>query len=81
MPTIGDVLSSFSPQSKPSLRELCRVMGLPGKPDGIGGPDVERFFREGRVADAADATHVNNIGEAGDSAAVAETAFQHPVRW
>jgi predicted PolB exonuclease-like 3'-5' exonuclease len=48
-----DVLSSFSPQNKPSLRELCRVMGLPGKPDGIGGADVERFCREGRVAEVA----------------------------
>jgi predicted PolB exonuclease-like 3'-5' exonuclease len=40
-----DVLSSFSPQN--------RVMGLPGKPDGIGGADVERFCREGRVAEVA----------------------------
>jgi hypothetical protein len=28
-------------------------MGLPGKPDGIGGADVERFYREGRVAEVA----------------------------
>ena len=46
-----DVLSSFSPQNKPSLHELCRVMGVPGKPDGIGGADVERWCREGRVAE------------------------------
>ena len=26
-----DVLSSFSPQAKSTLHELCRVMGLPGK--------------------------------------------------
>ena len=45
-----DVLSCFSPQNKPSLHELCRVMGLPGKPDGISGADVERFCREVRVA-------------------------------
>src|SRR5271166_5947787 len=49
-----DVLSSFSSQNKPSLHELSRVMGLPGKPDGMGGADVERFCREGRVADVAD---------------------------
>jgi 3'-5' exonuclease len=28
-----DVLSSFSPQGKVTLHELCRVMGLSGKPD------------------------------------------------
>jgi 3'-5' exonuclease len=27
-----DVLSSFNSQNKPSLHELCRVMGLPGSP-------------------------------------------------
>ena len=48
-----DVLSSFSSQNKPSLHELCRVMGLPGKPDGIGGADVERYCREGRIAEVA----------------------------
>jgi predicted PolB exonuclease-like 3'-5' exonuclease len=48
-----DVLSSFSFQNKPSLHELCRVMGLPGKPDGIGGAEVERWCREGRVAEVA----------------------------
>ena len=42
-----DVLSSFSSQNKPSLHELCRVMGFPGKPDGIGGADVEKCCREG----------------------------------
>ena len=48
-----DVLSSFSSQSKSSLQELCRVMGLPGKPDGISGADVERYCGEGRVAEVA----------------------------
>jgi predicted PolB exonuclease-like 3'-5' exonuclease len=48
-----DVLSSFSSQNKASLHELCRVMGLPGKPDGIGGADVERYCREGRIAEVA----------------------------
>jgi 3'-5' exonuclease len=48
-----DVLSCFSSQNKPSLHELCRVLGLPGKPDGVGGADVERFCREGRVAEVA----------------------------
>jgi predicted PolB exonuclease-like 3'-5' exonuclease len=47
------VLSSFSSQNKASLHELCRVMGLPGKPDDMGGPDVERYCREGRIAEVA----------------------------
>ena len=48
-----DVLSSFSSQNKASLHELCRVMGFPGKPDGMGGADVERYCREGRIAEVA----------------------------
>ena len=48
-----DVLSCFSPQNKPSLHDLCRVMGLPGKPEGMDGADVERYCREGRVAEVA----------------------------
>ena len=48
-----DVLSSFSSQNKISLHELCRVMGLPGKPDGIGGADVERYCRDGRLGEVA----------------------------
>ena len=51
--TSCDVLSSFSSPNKPSLHELCRVMGLPGKPDDIGGADVERYCREGRIAEVA----------------------------
>jgi hypothetical protein len=35
---------------KASLHELCRVMGLPGKPESIGGADVESYCREGRIA-------------------------------
>jgi 3'-5' exonuclease len=48
-----DVLSSFSPQNKASLDELCRVMGLLGKPDGIAVADVERCYREGRIAEVS----------------------------
>jgi hypothetical protein len=29
-------------------------MGLPGKPDGIRGADVERYYREGRIREIAD---------------------------
>ena len=48
-----DVLSSFSPQNKASLHELCRVMGLPGKPEGMSGADVEKYYREGRISEIA----------------------------
>jgi predicted PolB exonuclease-like 3'-5' exonuclease len=49
-----DVLSSFAPGAKASLQELCRVMGLPGKPDAINGSEVDRYFREGRIREIAD---------------------------
>jgi predicted PolB exonuclease-like 3'-5' exonuclease len=49
-----DVLSSFNSHKRASLHELCRMMGLPGKPDGIRGEDVERYFREGRIQEIAD---------------------------
>jgi predicted PolB exonuclease-like 3'-5' exonuclease len=49
-----DVLSSFAPGAKAGLHELCRVMGLPGKPDAINGAEVDRYFREGRIREIAD---------------------------
>jgi 3'-5' exonuclease len=49
-----DVLSSFAPGAKASLHELCRVMGLPGKPDAINGSEVDRYFREGRIREIAE---------------------------
>src|SRR5262249_51364639 len=36
-----------------TLDELSRIMGLPGKPDGLSGADVERYFREGRIQEIA----------------------------
>jgi len=44
-----DVLSSFSSQGKATLHELCRVMGLPRKPDGISGAEVEKYYRDGHI--------------------------------
>src|SRR5271165_3918942 len=44
-----DVLSSFSSQGKATLHELCRVMGLPGKPDGMSGAEVEKYYRDGHI--------------------------------
>src|SRR5271166_6900292 len=49
-----DVLSSFSAQGKASLDELSKMMGFPGKPDGIHGGEVHRYFREGRIKEIAD---------------------------
>jgi 3'-5' exonuclease len=48
-----DVLSSFAPGAKATLNELCRVMGLPGKPEGINGSEVDKYFREGRIREIA----------------------------
>ncbi len=48
-----DVLSSFTSPAKTTLHELCRVLGLPGKPDSIDGGEVEKYFREGRIQDIA----------------------------
>ena len=49
-----DVLSSFAPHTKASLNELSRIMGLPGKPDGIDGAEVERYFLEGKIKEIAE---------------------------
>jgi 3'-5' exonuclease len=49
-----DVLSSFSYQGKATLHELCCVMGLPGKPDGISGGEIEKYYREGRIREIAE---------------------------
>jgi 3'-5' exonuclease len=49
-----DILSSFAPHTKTSLNELSKIMGLPGKPEGIDGTDVERYFLEGRIKEIAD---------------------------
>jgi hypothetical protein len=48
-----DVLSSFSSQGKATLHELCRVMGLLGKPDGISGGEVEKYYRDDHTREIA----------------------------
>jgi 3'-5' exonuclease len=48
-----DALSSFSPQAKATLHELCRVLGLPGKPDGMDGGEVDKYYRDGRIREVA----------------------------
>lgn len=49
-----DTLSSFQSRGAISLHELCRVLGLRGKPDGIDGSQVETYFRDGRIKEIAD---------------------------
>jgi predicted PolB exonuclease-like 3'-5' exonuclease len=49
-----DVLSSFSSQAKVTLHELCRVMGLPGKADGMSGAEVEKYYHDGHIREIAD---------------------------
>jgi 3'-5' exonuclease len=49
-----DILSSFAPHTKASLNELSKIMGLPGKPEGIDGAEVERYFLEGKIKEIAD---------------------------
>ena len=49
-----DILSSFAPHTKASLNELSKIMGMPGKPEGIDGTEVERYFLEGKIKEIAD---------------------------
>lgn len=49
-----DALSSFSGQAKVSLNEMSRAMGLPGKPSGIDGSEVHRYFLDGNIKEIAD---------------------------
>jgi 3'-5' exonuclease len=48
-----DALASYSPGAKIGLHELCRVLGFPGKPDGMDGGEVDRYVQEGRIAEVA----------------------------
>lgn len=48
-----DVLSSYDARSKMTLDGLCRVLSLPGKPDGIDGSQVARYYKEGRLEEVA----------------------------
>jgi hypothetical protein len=39
----------MSAQAKATLHELFRVIGLPGKPDGMTGAEVEKYYRDGYI--------------------------------
>jgi 3'-5' exonuclease len=49
-----DVLSSFGYGARVKLDELSRIMGLPGKPGGMDGSQVEAYFNAGRIQEVAD---------------------------
>ena len=36
------------------MNEISRIMGMPGKPDGIDGGQVEKHFREGKIKEIAE---------------------------
>lgn len=57
-----DALSSFSSQSKATLHEICKIMGLPGKPRGFDGGEVERYLREGKIKEVADYCETDVVG-------------------
>jgi 3'-5' exonuclease len=49
-----DALSSFSAGARATLNEISKIMGMPGKPDGIDGGQVEKYFREGKIKEIAE---------------------------
>jgi 3'-5' exonuclease len=57
-----DALSSFGSQGKATLHEISKVMGLPGKPKGFDGGEVERYFREGKIKEIADYCETDVVG-------------------
>ena len=48
-----DALACYNAGAKMSLNDLCRALGLPGKPAEMDGSQVERYVLEGRIADVA----------------------------
>ena len=51
---ICDILSSFTYSGRAKLDEISRVMGLPGKPGGIDGSQVQSYYESGRIEEIAD---------------------------
>jgi 3'-5' exonuclease len=48
-----DVLGSYVPGGKVKLDEVSKILGLPGKPDGIDGTRVEEMVRAGQIEEVA----------------------------
>ena len=49
-----DELASFQSNAKATLDDLCKMMGLPGKPEGIDGSKVWEQVRAGNIQTCAD---------------------------
>jgi predicted PolB exonuclease-like 3'-5' exonuclease len=49
-----DLLSAQERHARASLNELAKVLGLPGKPDGLDGGKVETMVQEGRLDEVAE---------------------------
>ncbi len=48
-----DVFGSYSPGARIKLDEICKIVGLLGKPSGIDGGEVEAMVKAGRIAEVA----------------------------
>ena len=48
-----DVFGSYVPGAKVKLDEICKIVGLPGKPWGIDGSQVEAMAQAGRINEVA----------------------------
>ena len=58
MVDLCDLLSAQERHARVSLNELARVLGLPGKPKGLDGGQVEAMVQEDRLAEVADYTFI-----------------------
>ena len=47
---------------KATLHEISKIMGLPGKPKGFDGGEVERYFHEGKIKDIVDYCETDVVG-------------------
>jgi predicted PolB exonuclease-like 3'-5' exonuclease len=48
-----DVFGSYIPGAKIKLDEICKIIGLPGKPRGIDGSEIEAMIQSGRIVEVA----------------------------
>src|SRR6266516_4864802 len=48
-----DVFGSYRPGGRVKLDEICKIMGLSGKPKGIDGSQVDEMVRAGRIQEVA----------------------------
>jgi len=48
-----DALSAFEGKGKLKLDDLCRILGLPGKPEGIDGSKVGDMVQQGKIAEVS----------------------------